>query len=244
MLNINFLHFFVFIALSIAAYVKGLTRSKWFILTIIMFFVPIIFASFINKIRPNYLILSLGPFIIWVTLLTGLTSQKLGRIFIFLLLFIIFSGNLNFFREANPLENLRYIEKITDKIFVELDSIKKSSNIKSFNFFRVSSFAFENGVLDYQNKFFEYPALDSMLLIPLEDKLKQKLTEVSNESDSNHIQINKDDYIFLSCYIFNVKGRRISCKDEFVRKYADYAFLKTVYLDKNFEIYLFTQNHL
>lgn len=240
MLNISFSHFFVFIVLSIAAFVFGIIRSKWFILTIIMFFVSVIFASFINKIRPNYLILSLGPFIIWVTLLATLSSQKLSRIFVFLLLFIIFSGNLNFFREANPLGNLRYIEKITDKILVELNYIKKSNNLKSFNFFRVRSFAFENRVLDYQNKFFEYPALDSMLLVPLENKLKQKLTKVSNESPYNHIQINKGNYIFVSCYIFNVSGGKISCKDEFFRKYTDYTFLKTVYLDKNLEIYLLT----
>ncbi len=243
MLNINFPHFFVFIALSIAAIVFGIIRNKWFILTIIMFFVPVIFASFINKIRPNYLILSLGPFIIWVTVLTGLTLQKLGRIFVFLLLFIIFSGNLNFFRETNPLGNLRYIEKITDKISVELNSIKKGNNLKSFNFFRVQSFAFENGVLDYQNKFFEYPVLDSMLLVSLEDKLKQKLTEVSDKSPSNLIQINKGNYIFVSCYIFNLNGRKISCRDEFVAKSAEYNFLKTVYLDKNVEIYLYVRGN-
>lgn len=232
MFNISFLHFFVFIALSFAAFAFGIIRNKWFILTIIMFFEPVILASFINKIRPNYLILSLAPFIIWVTLLIHFTSQKLGRIFVFLLLFIIFSGNLNFFREANPLENLRYIEKISDKISVELNSIRDS--------FRVRSFAFENGVLDYQNKFIEYPVLDSMFLVPLENKLKQKLTEVSDESPSNLIQINNGDYIFVSCYIFNVKGKQISCRDEFVKK-GDYKFLKTVYLDKNVEIYLYVR---
>lgn len=241
MFNISFLHFFVFIALSIAAFVFGVIRNKWFVLTIIMFFVPVIFASFVNKVRPNYLALSLGPFIVWVTLLIHLTSQKLGRIFVFLLLFIIFSGNLNFFREANALENLRYIEKITDKILVELNSIKKGNSLKSFNFFRVSSFAFENGVLDYQNKFFEYTVLDSMLLVPLEDKLKQKLTEVSDESPSNFIQINKGNYIFVSCYIFNVKGGEISCRDEFIRKHAEYKFLRTVYLDENLKIYLYVR---
>lgn len=239
MFNISFPFLLVFMVLSLASVVKGVVRSKWFFPVILMFFMPIILASFTNKVRPNYLVLSLAPFIVWITVLIDSTSQKMGKILVLSVLFVIFSGNLNFFREAKPLENLKYMENITDKILVELASIKKEKKLKSFNFFRVKSFAFESGVLDYQNKFFEYPVLDSMLLVPLEDKLKQKLSEVSDESPSNHVQINKGDYLFVSCYIFSVRERKISCQDEFVRGYTDYTFLKTVYLDNKLEIYLY-----
>lgn len=227
MFNISFPFLLVFMAISFVAFVTGLIRSKWFILTILMFFAPIILASFINKIRPNYLILSLGPFIVWITVLINLTSQKIGKILILSVLFIVFSGNLNFFREELPFENLRYFENISDKILVELNSISDS--------FRIQSYAFEN-------HFFEYPVLDSMLLVPLEDKLKKKLTKVSDESPYNFIQLNKKDYVFIFCYTFNVTGRQISCIDEFIKKHTDYKFLKTVYLDKNLEIYLFKKS--
>lgn len=225
MFNISFSFLLVFMALSFAAFI----RSKWFILTIFMFFAPIILAAFINKIRPNYLVLSLAPFIIWTAVLISTVRQKFGRIFIIAVLFIVFSGNLNFFREENPLENLRYIEKITDQIAAEVKLIKNDS-------FQFQSFAFENG-------FFEYPVSDSMLLVPMEHKLKLKLTKLSDESSYNFIQTNRRDYIFVSCFIFNVRGTYRSCNEKFEAKNPDYKFLKAVYLDNNLEIYLFKKDY-
>lgn len=185
------------------------TRRKHFFI-FLLFLAPVIFASFFDKLRPHYLTLALPAFVIWVS---ALTNKPL----LMLVTFIILTNNLSFLKiEKRPLENFRYIENVADQMI----KVKPDS-------FQVHSLGLSDQVYDY-------PVLDTILLVPLEMKLG-KLSKVA-DNGYNHVQTNKKDYIFLSCVIF--KKSNLDCVNEFVKRYAQYQLVKNVYWDKRLQIYL------
>lgn len=187
------------------------TRRKHFFI-FLLFLAPIIFASFFEKLRPHYLTMSLPPLIIWVS---ALTNKPL----LMLVIFIILTNNLGFLKiEKRPLENLRYIEKVTDQMIADV----------GFDSFQVHSLGLSDQVYDY-------PVLDTILLVPLEQKLNAKLTRVV-DSGYNHVQTGKKDYIFLSCIKFGQSN--FDCPSEFNKRYSGYQFYKNVYQDPRIQIYL------
>ena len=230
--NVNY--FFLFLLLLFIIFLlwqkKKIVDRKLFAVTFLLFLAPLVFASLFNKIRPHYLIASLVSFTIWVAVLANFTIPKYKAL-IFLVIFVIFTNNLNFLKiDKKPFQNLRYIENITDQLIKDLKHIKDEKKYLGFDFFQVHS-------LGIDEKVYDYPILDTILLASLERKLEAKLAKVSDNSPYNHVQTNKRDYIFLSCVIFN-KSYTLDCVNEFTKRYGQYKLLKNVYWDKHWQIYL------
>lgn len=236
MYNINIFIFLVFGILSFVYVLQSKNKlvNKWLLITFLLFFLPIVFASFFNKIRLHYLITSSTLFIFWISALVNLATRNLSKILLLAILFTIFSNNLEFLNfNKHPLENLRYIENISDKIVSELREVKQKNNFKNFDFFQVR-------VYEVEGSAFNYPVLDTLLLVPLEDKLNQKLTKLSDESPYNHTQINRMDYLIVSCNFYN-QAKNLKCKDEFVKNYKNYSLVKSIYQDDRTDVYLAKQ---
>lgn len=195
----------------------------------LLFISPIILASFFNKIRLHYLILSVGLLPILVARITSIFKPFLKTLIV-LLLIVIFSGNFAYLKEAkNPLDNQRKVDRITSNVIDELNKIKSAQRFSDFDFFQVASFADSEIVTPY-------PVLDTFLLVPLEAKLSKKLVQISNISPYNHFQINKKDYLLVSCFKFSKDGH--DCLGFFKNSFQDYSILKMIYNDESLDIYL------
>jgi hypothetical protein len=68
-------------------------------------------------------------------------------------------------------------------------------------------------------------------LVPLENKLNQKLAKVSDNSPYNHVQIGGDRYLLIACY-------QTECLTETERQLPQYAILKILYDKEHLSIYL------
>lgn len=206
------------------------------ILAAVLFLLPLASASFFNKIRVHYLILSSVMFVVLVSSLLDYLKPKAYQLLFLFLLVWIFSGNFQFIRDyKRPFENLKLIDQITEKVVVNLDQIKKEENFTEYDFFQVKSYAKDEDI-------FDYPVLDTLLLVPLEMRLKTKLAKKADESSFNHIQINRKDYLVLSC--LNPKQyRSVGCAELFLKK-ENYYIIKTLYASQDISIYLAKQNML
>lgn len=208
---------------------KGLGKSRSLIFILLLFISPIIFASFLNKIRLHYLILSLGLLPILVGYITGIFKPFL-KILVVLLLIVVFSGNFAYFKEAkNPLDNQKKIDKITSSVVDELNKVKEANRFSDFDFFQVTSFSDSEVIIPY-------PVLDTFLLVPLEKRLGRKLVQISDTNPYNHFQINKKEYLLVSCFKFIKDGH--NCSDYFKSNFQDYNILKMIYNDLPISIYL------
>lgn len=229
-LNINYAVLLFFIVVSI--YLIHKKKNRWLILFMLLFFLPQILASYIHKIRPHYTMLSLSAFVLWISIVVELTSKAWVKYLIYLGLFIVISGNLAFLKvDKLTFENDKYIKSVTEKIETELNIIKTENNYPNYDFFQVTSYVVEADI-------FEYPVLDSVLLIPLEEKLNQRLAENSNTSPFSFIQTNKKDYLFVSCHNFYVHNHT-NCLEKFTREHPGYKFNKAIFKDHAIEVYLF-----
>lgn len=210
---------------------NNLREKKSFILLLLLFISSFAAAAFLNKVRIQYLIPS---FVVLTILIAKIISQfhLPLKIALSLSFMIIFSGNLAFIRDAKlPLENQKIIDNITDAVFKKLAEVKIAEGFEEFNFFQVVSFAQDETT-------FEYPTLDTILLVPLEKKLQRKLTIVSDQSPYNHSQINDQKYLVVFCFRFYESLNRVSCEIHFKKSYPDYYLTSSFYSNDRMTVYL------
>lgn len=209
---------------------KDSKHLKTLIFFLLLFILPIIFASFFNKIRLHYLILSVALLPIIVAKITAIFKPILRSITV-LILIVIFSGNFSYFKQEakNPLDNQRRVDQITSKVLEELNSVKNTDGFSGYDFFQVASYAVSEVTIPY-------PVLDTFLLVPLEERLGKKLAQVSDQSPYNHFQENRKEYLLISCYKF-VK-ERYDCTDNSKHHFQDYNILKMIYNDESVSVYV------
>lgn len=200
-------------------------------LMLILGFAPILFASFFNKIRMHYLLLTIPPIIIFISRIIALQRKK-NMILLGLLFFIILTGNLKFITNpVAPKTSLKMINQLSDLIQAELVDIQKKEGFTDFSFFQIKS-------ITWEEKAFDYPTLDTILIIPLEEKLNQKFSKISDASPFNHTQINRLDYLVIACYNLRGEFSDLDCLKEFSIQNPGYVILKNLYREFPASIYL------
>lgn len=237
-LGINLLLSLLLLIISFVFFTRAQeSLKKKLLLLIILFILPIICASLINKIRLHYLFLSFGVFIIFISKLVAYlienSSQKLkiAGIFLFFILFMSSTFNFNFLTESkSPLENLKKINHLSSEIENELKGIQKKEGFLDLSFFQVASYIQKDSI-------YHYPILDTLLLVPLEERLNRRLVQISDTSPYNHIQINSDHYIIVSCPKFAIKNQN-QCLETFFKERPSYSLVKEISSDYHLEIYL------
>lgn len=201
---------------------KDSNKGRQLLFILLLFITPIIFASFFNKIRLHYIILSFVLLPILVAKITA-TFKPVLRFIIILLLLIIISGNFAYFKDIKkPLGNQDKINYLTSQIVSELNDVKQKKGFSDYSFFQVTSYSKSQKILPY-------PVLDTVLLVSLEDRLSKKLTAVSDQSPYNHIQINRQDYILVSCFGF--ASDEEDCLKQFKINFPAYNISKMIYND-------------
>lgn len=222
--------FLSFLALIYFLKVKDKKKRLMFLL-LIMAVLPIFFTSFFNKIRLHYLILSIPALVIFLSRLIAIQKNKALMQILILVFFILLTANLKFLNFPNLFSNQKNIMHVSKIIKEELTVIQKKDGYKDFSFFQISSYALDQTL-------FDYPVLDSVLIIPLEETLNQKLSTVSNESFFNHIQTGKKDYVLVVCHQFSNKFNNHDCLNAFVYHNPRHAILKNLYRSYAFSIYI------
>lgn len=198
-------------------------KIKTTLFLIILAILPIIFASFFNKIRIHYLILSIPAIILFISRMIAVQKKQAWVRMLTLIFFVIISSNFKFLTNPlTPFANQKKINKFAEKIIQE---------IKDPNSFQIKSYALDSSV-------FDYPVLDSILLVPLEERLKTKLAKISDQSFFNYIQTGRKDYILVSCYQFSGKFSNDDCLKEFLKQHPHHAILKNLYNGNPFSVFL------
>lgn len=191
---------------------------------IVLFFSPLFFASFFDKIRFHYLLLSSGIFAVVVANLLHNIGPKVFKLLLFVFLIWIFSGNLQFLKDIKkPFENQKFINHLTKEIASEIPNPKT---------FQVKSYAKDGDT-------FYYPVLDTIFLVPLEQRLNAKLAKLSDSSPFNHVQINEKNYIVLVCYKF--KSSSSDCQRNFLKENLGYGVIKKLFSSEYISLYLSKQ---
>ena len=213
-----------------AALKKDLRKRKELLFILILLILPIFFASFFNKIRLHYVLLSLVLLPILVAKITAIFNPLL-RFIVVLFFLIILSGNFAYYHEAKfPLVNQQKMNNLTQQVINELNQVKQIEGFSDYNFFQVVSFSKSQIVLPY-------PVLDTVLLVSLEDRLSKKLTQVSDISPYNHVQINRKDFYLISCFGFDNDEQ--GCQEHFKNNFPGYSISKMIYNDdQSISIYL------
>lgn len=189
---------------------------------IVLFCLPIAFASFFDKIRFHYLILSAPAFIVIVAYILDNVKPRILKLILFGLIFWIFSGHGQFIKDfKKPFENQTFVDEVIEKIISELPDQHS---------FQVKSYALDKYT-------FDYPVLDTILLVSLENKLKVKLAKVSDDSPFNHVQINKKDYLVLTCFKFQTP-KDSDCREDFLVDFESYEIKKTIHTSEYVSVYL------
>ena len=229
---INKLFLIVFFIVATAILLHTRLYKLQIIFMIFLFLLPIILASFFNKIRIHYLLLSLPSFAILTAGLVGSISSRPLKFLLVFFLAVIFSGNLQFIKELKtPLENKHLVDEITTTLYRDLNQIKMESHFSGFDFFQVKSYALDSNVFDYK-------VLDTIFIVPLEEKLKTKLAVVS-ENNYNHLQINQKKYLVLACFRFDYPSS--DCRDLFLDKNQTYEVIKTSFRSQYISIFIARQ---
>ena len=213
---------------------KGLAKQKRLtFLLLILFLAPIFAASFFNKLRPHYLTLSLGAFsILSAKIFTSLTSnlKVYFRVALFVLVLVFLTANFAFRKQfKSPFSNYRLIDNMTSDIKNELVSIQTKEGFADFSFFQIYSIAVTKTPFYYQT-------LDTILLVPLEDKLNQPLTKVL-DSAYNHIQTGGKKYLLLACHKF-IQSDPEACVKQFTGANQNHQIIKTIYQSNSLDIFL------
>lgn len=210
---------------------KKTQNKKLLIFIFLLFILPIILASFFNKIRLHYIILSMVAFPILVAKVTEV-FKPVVRIIIVIALLVVFSGGFSYFNEVKaPLENQRGISNLTSQVIDELTKIKQTEGFSDFDFFQVVSMIRTGS---NTQKVIPYPVLDTFLLVGLEEKLNTKLATVSDVSPYNHVQNGKRDYLVLPC----IKLRPDLCLMRFYEENPRHNIVKLIYEGGDFLIFL------
>ena len=204
---------------------KRLDRATFLVLVLTL--IPIIVASFFNKIRLHYLILSVSLLPILVAKLMDAAGYL--KIPLILIIILIFSSNFSDLFNIEPaFKNRKLVSEVTDTIVDELYQIKEKDRFGDFSFFQILSYGLESQT-------FTYPILDTILLSPLEARLDTKLARVSDKSAYNHIQINRKDYLIVACYKFSSSG---DCINLFQDQFNQYKLVKNIYNSNRVNVYL------
>lgn len=231
--NINNIWIGIISALTVFYFLKNKdkkhTKLTVFIL-LILILSPIFFASFFNKFRLHYLTLSLGVLAIFLGKVftcqpagRPFSRFKIARLVVVFLLLLTTTNNFQFLRVQKPfLENQKLVNDLSKIILTEIKD-PLSFQIKSY-------------VLG--EKIFEYPILDTIFLIPLEDKLNIKLAILTDRSPFNHQQIGGTEYFVVACHEFGKLLRWDVCLQVFKKDYPSYAILKNLYAGSNIAIFL------
>ncbi len=218
-----------------ALFLLGLVKSKdktKLIFLFLLFISPILMAASFNKIRLHYLILSLA---ILPILAAGITQYFRGRVklLVTIALLLIFSGGFAYFREIKkPLENQKNYNDVIAAVTLDLDEVKRKDHFLDYNFFQIVSFV---GPEANQGKIIPYPVLDTYLLVGLEEKLSKKLTQTSDLSPYNYIQLNSSNYLIVLCFKF---AQDDQCLNYFSSEFRDYNILKKIYNIDSTSLYL------
>ena len=215
---------------------KNFKDSNKLILLFILTILPIICASFFNKIRVHYLILSFPPLVLLISRFITLQKNKLVIHLFTIIFFIIISSNLMFLKNiTSPLQNQTNIDEISSTLISELKDVKRINGYNDFSFFQIRSYAMDS-------KIFEYPVLDTILINPLEKKLNTKLAIISDKSYFNHIQTGKLEYILVACHKFKLEIGLNGCLREFFLQFPSYFIQKNLYNSFSVSIYLAKKN--
>lgn len=214
---------------------KDQPKSKKLTFFVLMLFLaPIIAASFFNKVRLHYLILSFGAFSILAAKIFISFSHRVHiffRLFFLALLILLFTANFTFIKQIKePFSNQLMMDHIAAKAIKILTQIQKEEGYKDFSFFQVHSIALTDTA-------FYYPILDTILLVPFEEKLNQSLSRVSDNA-YNHVQIGGNKYLLLSCYKFEAKITSTECLQEFTSQFPGYEIVKSIFEGFSISVYL------
>ncbi|MBI4036863.1 glycosyltransferase family 39 protein, partial [Candidatus Daviesbacteria bacterium] len=217
-------------------FIRDQKHQKFTVITLIFLISPIILASFFDKIRLHYLTLSFGILSIFVAkIITSVPNIRwfiLVNILLFLLFFKAFSADFNFLSNTRkPLDNLRQMEEMSTQLKAELTQLREDQSYRDFGFFQIRSYA----VLD--NEAFDYPVLDTILLVNLEERLNQKLTKIV-DSAYNHIQIGDDQYLLVSCFNFAKMKDEVRCLKAFTIQQSRHSIVKKLYDGDFVSVYL------
>lgn len=212
--------------------IKDLKLKKNIILLLVLSVLPIVFASLFSKIRLHYLLLSIPSIIVLISKLITSQKSKIALIVITIIYLYFLSSGLKFLENSDtPLGSQKMIDSVSRIIKDELTDIQKTKNFKDFKFFQIRSYAMND-------KIFYYPTLDTILLVPLENTLNQRLAKISDDSFYNHNQIGKSDYILVVCHQFSTTIKFSDCLDFFLKESPRYVILKHLYLGDALSIYI------
>lgn len=225
--NINNFWILITIFLSAIYFLRSKDKKQTKIMVaalLILIFSPIFFASFFNKFRLHYLTLSLGVFTIYLAkIYTSFPKLRILSLIVILFLLKTVTFDFRFLSfEKEPLENLKIINDLSEEI---INQVKDPSS------FQIKSYSMDD-------KIFEYPTLDTIFIIPLEDKLKTKLGVLDDKSPFNHHQTGGKEYFIVACHDFHFLSRWDSCLNTFTVSYPTYAILKNLYTGESFSLYL------
>ena len=224
--NINNFWFGIISVLTAFYLLKSKDEKTKIVLLILLILIlsPVFFASFFNKFRLHYLTLSLGALAIFLGFIfTSFSRYKIITLVVISLLLLTTTNNFQFLKfQKMPLENLKLVDNLSQRI---IDEVGSSDS------FQIKSYAMDE-------KIFEYPTLDTIFLIPLEDKLNRKLAILTDKSPFNHQQIGGREYFIVVCHEFgNLAPRFEECLQVFKRSYPNYAIVKNLYIGTNIAIY-------
>lgn len=234
---VNKLFFILILVITTLLYYRQ--RNRFLIVAMSLFLLPILFASFFNKIRFHYILLSAPALTIILGYLLQYLKPKALKLVAMVSVLIVFSGNLIFIKEYKyPFENLNEINKISQSLILQLNQIKSDERFLNYDFFQVRSYA-------KNDEIFYYPTLDTILLVPLEKKFNQKLAATSDKSPYNHVQIGKKDYIVLACYKFQsfdfTQDNNSDCRKDFLKENLNYDVIKKIFSAEFISLYLAKQ---
>ncbi len=197
-------------------------KIVWIMLFAII--LQVVSSAFTPRMYPVYLlpILLFVPFLFLETLLIFCTNNKLLTFVSMLFLIILFSNNGEaFIQRKQPLKNQYVLSETLDTITAHLADIKNENDYADYSFFTIRSFY--PHVINNQ---YIYGINDAVMLAPLENKLKEKLTVVKNKNN-RYSQLGNGEYSVLVCYHqWNKNVSEEACRQKF---FNEYPHIKTLY---------------
>lgn len=228
--SFGYVVFAVFCAAAFLYFRSGKAADVQKKLIALLLFISVLLFLFNSLIRShnyvyNPIILSL-PVIFLSEILWKSCSKNILSKFVFVFLLLIFMNSMTnsfevFRKFPARMTNYKQVKAITSHVRDALYSIKKTNGYQDFHFFQVVSY------VNYEN-WFRYEALDSTLLVPLEDSLSTKLTRLA-ENRINYLQTGKSGDIILACYDFSEIGRTRDCTVRFFTKFSGYEIAAKLY---------------
>ena len=225
---------FLIVAVSGIIYFFKVNRLKIIYVSIILIALSV-FLIFISIIQlPYHALWHFNPV---VGLLVILVAEFINTVFsrnnfliavkvaLVFLIIQIFAHDLNRFNMFNrPFFGIgadEAVVKTVDALKDEIVALRSGNHFGDFNFFQIKKHA--------RGAFFIGPPY---FLTKLEQDLNIQLVKISN-GDQGYEALNKDDFIFLLC-----DSGDQSCPGDFNRQFVSHSFVKDVYVDSRYHIYL------